>query len=175
MTRTVPDGPSGLRTDTSATRFREAMASFPSGVTIVTTADWEGRWWGFTATSFCALSLEPPLVLVCLAKDAQCHPAFERADSWAVHVLGAEHADVALRFATKGADKFSGGRFREGSRGHPLLPEAAAVLECDTFDRYDGGDHTILVGRVHDTLLNRIDPAVYFRRGFHTVSKEEQQ
>lgn len=68
-------------------RFRDAMASFPSGVTIVTTADRDGRWWGFTATSFCSLSVEPPLVLVCLAKRAECHPVFLTAERFVIHVI----------------------------------------------------------------------------------------
>ncbi|MFK4106939.1 flavin reductase family protein [Streptomyces sp. NPDC019531] len=169
MTRAVPDNRPEVRAATPATRFRDAMATFPSGVTIVTTADWQGRQWGFTATSFCSLSLDPPLVLVCLAKDAQCHPAFAEADSWVVHVLGTEHSDLALRFATKGVDKFSTAVFHESSRGHPVLADAGTVLECDTYDRHDAGDHTILVGRVHEARLNPMTPAVYFRRAFHPV------
>lgn len=173
MTSAVPDNRTELCMAPPAARFREAMASFPSGVTVVTTTDWQGRRWGFTATSFCSLSLDPPLVLVCLAKDAQCHPAFAEAESWVVHVLGAEHSDLALRFATKGADKFSAAVFHESSRGHPVLADAGTVLECDTFDRHDGGDHTILVGRVHEVRLNHMTPTVYFRRGFHPVPLED--
>lgn len=78
--------------------FREAMAGFPSGVTIVTTADEDGRWWGFTATSF-------------LARGAECHPVFERAERFVVHVIHPEHSDLALRFATRGADKFTDAGF----------------------------------------------------------------
>lgn len=150
-------------------QFREAMAAFPSGVTIVTTGDWQGRWWGFTATSFCSLSLEPPLVLVCLAKDALCHPAFSKADSWVVHLLAAQFAPLARRFATKGVDKFSGSGFVENERGHPMLSDAGVVLECELHDRHEAGDHTILVGRVYATTFHEMTPAVYFRRGFHNL------
>lgn len=151
-------------------RFRQAMASFPSGVTIVTTIDSDGAWWGFTATSFCSLSIEPPLALVCLATSAQCHPVFSVAESWVIHIVPPRHRDLALRFSTKGIDKFAQGEFAPNSRGYPVLAGACAVLECDAFARYEGGDHSILVGRVADTHVYDEEPAIYFRREFHRIS-----
>lgn len=150
--------------------FREAMASFPSGVTIVTTTDAEGRRWGFTATSFCSLSTDPPLVLVCLATSAQCHPAFLSASSWVIQIVGPKHGELVRRFATRGADKFVGGRFGTSGRGHPVLTDACVVLECESYDRHDAGDHTILVGRVTDSVVRDTVPAVYFRRAFGALS-----
>jgi flavin reductase ActVB len=154
---------------TGADGFREAMASFPSGVTIVTTADGAGRWWGFTATSFCSVSMEPPLVLVCLATAAECHPVFARSLRWVVHVIHPEHADLALRFATRGADKFADTGFVADEHGLPVLPRACAVLDCTVHARHPGGDHTILVGRVERTRLGEDLPAVWFRRRFHPL------
>ncbi|MGW1506166.1 flavin reductase family protein [Streptomyces mirabilis] len=153
-----------------ATRFREAMASYPSGVTIVTTTDDQGAWRGFTATSFCSLSVAPPLVLVCLARTAQCHAAFEKADSWVVQVVPHRRADLATRFATRGADKFGRDDFTANAAGHPVLKEAAAVMECEAHVRHDVADHTILVGRVLDVQEREDAPAVYFRRGFHALA-----
>ena len=150
--------------------FREAMASFPSGVTIVTTTDAQGRRWGFTATSFCSLSATPPLVLVCLAKDARCHPAFLAAESWAIHVLPEDRTDLAMVFASRDADKFAAADFTVGRRGDPVLADASVVLECARAARYDGGDHTILVGRVEEIDLRESEPAVYFKRGFHRIT-----
>ncbi|MEV5975332.1 flavin reductase family protein [Streptomyces sp. NPDC051921] len=150
--------------------FRQAMASFPSGVTIVTTVDEEGTWWGFTATSFCSLSLNPPLVLVCLATNAQCHPAFSAASSWVVHILPSRHHELALWFSTKGVDKFSRGDFTTNAQGHPVLDGVSAVLECEASARHDAGDHTILVGSVTSARVSDEDPTVYFRRGFHTLT-----
>jgi flavin reductase ActVB len=149
--------------------FREAMASFPSGVTLVTTADPDGTPWGFTATAFCSLSAEPPLVLVCLAKSAQCHPVFLGTEAFAVHIIHSAHTDLAQRFATRGADKFGTGEFATNDRGIPVLPGASARLECTVHDRHDGGDHTILVGRVHTVDLGDDPPVVYFKRIFHTL------
>jgi flavin reductase ActVB len=151
-------------------RFRDAMASFPSGVTIVTTTDDDGRWWGFTATSFCSVSMDPPLVLVCLAATAECHPVFTAAQRWVVHVVPPEHADLAVRFATRGADKFGGGGFSDKEYGIPVLQQACAMLDCSLYARHPGGDHTILVGRVEHTRIDEAKlPALYFRRGFHPL------
>jgi flavin reductase ActVB len=149
--------------------FREAMASFPSGVTIVTTADADGRWWGFTATSFCSVSLDPPLVLVCLARSAECHPVFAGAPRWVVHVVHPEHADLALRFATRGADKFADAGFIADAHGLPVLRNSCVVLDCTAYDRHPAGDHVILVGEVQDVRLGEDLPAIWFRRGFRVL------
>jgi flavin reductase ActVB len=150
--------------------FKDAMAAFPSGITIVTTTDDECRWWGFTATSFCSVSMAPPLVLVCLARSAECHPVFTRTPRWIVHVIRPEHADLALRFATRGADKFADTGFSEDEHGLPVLESACVTLDCVAHEQLDGGDHTILLGRVERTRLGSADPAVYFRRDFHELT-----
>jgi flavin reductase ActVB len=149
--------------------FRDAMASFPSGVTVVTTVDRTGTWRGFTATSFCSVSADPPLVLVCLATDAECHQAFSEAEHWAVHVIGADQTDTALRFATRGADKFAGSGVTTGEHGLPLLEGGCVRMVCSAHASYTAGDHTILVGRVEDIRLREEPPAVYLRRSFAQV------
>lgn len=153
----------------AALLFREAMSSFPSGVTIVTTADAAGRWWGFTATSFCSVSLDPPLVLVCLACTAECASVFQTAQRWVVHIIHPEHAELALRFATRGADKFTDAGFVANENGLPVLPGASVTLDCVVHARYPGGDHTILVGAVEGVRLGTDPPAVYFRRAFRPL------
>lgn len=163
MTRTE-----ALRTDQKAL-FKQAMASFPSGVTIVTTTAQDGRWWGFTATSFCSVSMDPPLVLVCLAVGAECHPVFAETDRWIVHILHPDHADLAIRFATRGADKFADADFRPDEHGLPVLERACVVLDCTPYARHEGGDHTILVGCVESTTVSEEIPALYFRRAFHAL------
>ena len=153
----------------SAARLRDVMASFPAGVTITTTVGEDGRWWGFTASAFCSLSVDPPLVLVCIAKSAECYPTFMAASQVAIHVLQPDFEHLAVKFATRGADKFTGSGFFLSGRGLPVMRDAAAVLECSVFARYDGGDHTIIVGRVDDAILGQHDPVVYFRRDFHRL------
>ena len=149
--------------------FRDAMASFPSGVTIVTTTDSEGRWWGFTATSFCSVSMTPPLVLVCLADKAECHPVFAEAQRWIVHVIHPEHAELAVRFATRGVDKFADAGFVADRHGLPMLERACVTLDCVAHAKHPGGDHTVLLGRVQRTKVGDTLPAVYFRRDFHPL------
>lgn len=156
---------------TEKQRFRDAMSAFPSGVTIVTTTDANGRWWGFTATSFCSVSMEPPLVLVCLAHSAECHPVFDVATRWMIHVIPPEQVDLAMRFATRGSDKFGGAEFVPTEGGLPDLPGASVTLECDFEERHVAGDHTILVGRVRNTRVSDIGPVTYFRREFHAIPR----
>ena len=149
--------------------FRDAMSKFPSGVTVVTTVDSDGKWWGFTASSFCSLSMDPRLVLTCLATTANCYDAFARATHWAIHVIHNDQTDVAGRFASRGADKFAGLEWETNEHGVPLLPDAAVTLECEAENVHPGGDHIILVGRVAQTIIGEKAPTVYFQRGFHTL------
>lgn len=153
----------------TADEFREAMSRFPAGVTITTTVDAAGKWWGFTASAFCSLSADPPLILVCVAKSAECHPAFMAGESFAVHFLAEPHQDLALLFARRGADKFAGGNFELSDRGLPVLRTASSILECSVHARHEGGDHTILVGQVEDAMVGPDRPVVYFRRDFHSL------
>ncbi|MCW2856502.1 MAG: bifunctional 3,4-dihydroxy-2-butanone 4-phosphate synthase/GTP cyclohydrolase [Marmoricola sp.] len=155
--------------ETPPALFKEAMAAFPSGVTIMTTVDKGGEPRGFAASSFCSVSVDPALVLVCIAKTAQCHDAFWDNDEWAVQVAGAHQLDLIGRFSTKGADKFAGGEFVPDSRGVPVLPDASVVLTCTAHMRYDGGDHTILIARVREVTLKEAPPVLYFQREFHDL------
>jgi flavin reductase ActVB len=149
--------------------FRAAMASFPSGVTIVSTGDADGRWWGFTATSFCSVSMDPPLVLVCLGQTAECHPVFATAQRWLVHIISHEHAPLGIRFATRGADKFATADFDRDQHGLPRLAGACVTLDCTNYAKLPGGDHTIIVGRVERTHIDDGIPAVYFRGQFREL------
>jgi flavin reductase ActVB len=152
--------------------FLDAMGRFPTGVTIVTTVDRDGRQWGFTASSFASLSLQPPRVLVCLDTSAHCHRSFRSADRFAVNILGADHEDLARHFATKMMDKFGGRNFEPGDLGLPLLPDAVATLECRTAGRLPAGDHTILMGEpVSIRLRAGSSPAVFYDRRFWRLSQ----
>ena len=151
------------------------MSSFPSGATIVTTSDSDGRWWGFTASSFCSVSMDPPLVLTCLANSAQCFPAFSEATRWNIHVLQHRHADLAMRFATRGAPKFDGAGFEPDADGLPLHPDVSISLRCAAYSKTDGGDHLVLMGQVEDVAMGDEMPFVYFRRKFHSLAIEEER
>lgn len=147
--------------------FRDAMSQFASGVTIVTTRDAEGSPVGFTASAFSSLSLNPPLVLVCLDKGADCYSAFAAADSMAISILAAGQTEIALRFSRRGADKFGPGGLSDGPlTGMALVNGATVHLECSFAEKLDGGDHTILVGKVLAAKTIDSVPMVHYNRHF---------
>lgn len=149
------------------TGFTNALGQFASGVTVVITADGRGGFAGFTASAFSSLSLEPPLVLVCLQKDADCYRAFMEAGLFSISILSSEQVDVGLRFATKAIDKMQGTLTVPGeATGLPLVARASGWLECRTWDRYEGGDHTILIGEVLAAAVGGEEPLLRYNRGF---------
>jgi flavin reductase ActVB len=154
-----------------ADELKDVMARFPTGVAIVTTRDETGSPHGLTVSSFCSVSLDPPLVLVCVAKSANCFPVFVRARDFAVSILRERHVDLARRFAKRSADKFAGGGFVRTPRGSVIVDNALAAVECSVERQHDAGDHVILVGGVVDQLLaDAGQPAVYFDRQFTAIN-----
>lgn len=153
--------------------FKEAMSRFPGGVVVATARDAAGKPWGFTASSFSSLSMEPPLILICLAKSAECYPVFLAAQAFAINMLSAGDDATAMTFSKRGADKFAAAHFDEDEYGSPLLPAAIATLTCQTFAIHDGGDHSILVGRVSSARLGPVvSPMVYLNRKFGRFSTD---
>jgi flavin reductase (DIM6/NTAB) family NADH-FMN oxidoreductase RutF len=149
----------------SEPEFRDTLARWASGVTVVT-ARADGQPVGMTAASFSSLSLDPPLVLVCVAHSAQAHDGLVGAPGFAIHVLGASQAEMSARFAKPGPDKFAGFPDERGPYDVPLLPYGVARLVCERHDALDGGDHTILIGRVVETELAGTDPLLYCNRAY---------
>ena len=126
--------------------FREAIAHFATGVTIVTTT-YEGRPAGMTASAVCSLSLDPVLLLVCIDNRLTTHRAVDASRRFAVNVLGEADEALARRFARRAEDKFAGVPLIEGS-DPPVLAQAIASFVCEVQERVPGGDHSIFVGRV---------------------------
>ena len=141
--------------------FRDALGSFVTGVTIVTARDAAGRAFGLTANSFNSVSLDPPMVLWSLSLRSGSLPVFRDADSWAVHVLAADQQEMSDRFASAGADKFSGLDDVDGPEGAPLIPGYAARFGCTARFEYEGGDHAIFLGEVSDFDRREVDPLIY--------------
>lgn len=146
--------------------LRRALGAFATGVTIVTSRDADGAPIGLTANSFTSVSLDPPLVLVCIGENAASYGAFRTATRFAVSVLRADQVDAARLFATRGADKFAGAAWRTAVTGAPLLEGAAAWFDCVTHAVTPAGDHAILIGRVVDFGENDAPPLGYHRGGF---------
>ena len=147
-------------------RFRQVLGHFTTGVTIVTGLDGEEPV-GLAVGSFTSLSLEPPLVLFCPAKGSSSWPRIKPSGWFAVNILAEDQEDVCRTFATKGEDKFRGLGWRPGSSGSPLLHDVLAWLECSIEEIHDGGEHEIVVGRVHELEVARKDgPLVFYRGGY---------
>jgi flavin reductase ActVB len=154
--------------------FKDVMARFPTGVAIVTTCDEDGNPHGLTVSSFCSVSLDPPLVLICVAKSATCFPVFERTEDFAVSILRQRHVELALRFANSKVKKFGGGGFVTTPRGGMVVDNALATIDCRVHRRHDAGDHLILVGEVVDQVLADSGfPVVYFNRQFAAISSAQ--
>jgi flavin reductase ActVB len=156
-----------------AVDFRNAMARFASGVTVWTAKDVDGRLSGFTASAFSSLSLDPPLVLVCLDKGANSYAAFASCETLAVSILAEGQDDIAMRFAKRDIDKFEGIAVVKGDvTGLPLIEGAMVHLECRAHSRFDGGDHTIIVAEVLRASSNDKQPLLHFNRQFGRFATE---
>ncbi len=146
----------------SVPQFRTALGAFATGVTIVTAIDSRGQPIGLTANSFNSVSIDPPLVLWSLSRQAGSLPAFEGGSHYAINVLAADQRALAERFSTQHVDRFDGVSFRAGSTGAPLIEGAAATFECHNRSRYTEGDHLILVGEVlHCAHRDGVSPLLF--------------
>ncbi len=156
-------------TDIDQATFRHILGHFPSGVTVVTTCH-KGFYHGTTVSSFCSLSLEPPLVLVCLDRHSASHDLISATSTFAVNILAEDDAWLSRHFAKRGPNKFSAVDYRIGRTGAPLLEDALATIECRLVGQYPGGDHSIFVGEVIAASADDDkQPLLYFQSGYHQL------
>ncbi len=158
----------------SAHDFKLVQAYLAGAVTIITTSNGEGQPRGFTATSFCSLSLDPPLVLFCLNTSADCYQAFLHNGHFAVNMLAEHQRDLSQQFATRGQAKYEGSTFFQGQLGIPLLADCLAYLECSIYATYPGGDHRIILGLVEHVYPGPCQsdarPLLYYSRSYGTFT-----
>lgn len=148
--------------------FRTAMGHFASGVTVVTTRSVDDLV-GLTVSAFCSLSLDPPLVLVCIDRDVTSHDAISSSGRFAVNILSTEQEEISRRFATRLENKFEGVGTTEGAGGVPLITGCLANIECRVREELPGGDHTIFVGEVEHVTVGEGEPLLYFRSGYREI------
>ena len=143
--------------------FKQTVGSFPTGVTVTTAYSADGQVVGMTASAFSSVSLDPLLVLMCPAKDAECYSALTEADYFSIHLLAGDQGPLAWQFAKSDVDKTQGLSLDKGPNGSPKIQGCLAYLECRHHALYDGGDHGILVGEVRHIELPETDrePLVY--------------
>jgi len=144
--------------------LRDALGCFATGVTVVTCLGPDGAPAGLTVNSFTSVSLDPPLLLVCLYKQAASAEPLVAASHFAVNVLQTGQQPASIRFSTRDQDRFGTTPWDCGEAGAPILKDSLGVFECERFAVYDGGDHHILVGRVIKASFDAaVDPLLYFR------------
>lgn len=146
--------------------FRRALGHFAAGVTVVTAQFGDGRRAGITVTAFTSVSLEPPLVLVCVDKRSRMHDRLQVGGHFAVNMLAQDQEFVSRRFAAGDADPFREIGYREGVTGAPVLQGVLAAVECRIVEVLGGGDHTIFLGEVEATTIAEGKPLLYFRGGY---------
>ena len=146
--------------------FRTALSHFGSSVTVVTAQGADGTPRGLTVSAFSSLSLEPPLILICIEEKASIHDTLKEGDYFAVNILAEDQEVISRRFASRDPDRFAGIGYSAGVTGAPLLEGALAHLECRRKEAYPGGDHTIFIGEVESIGTKEAKPLIYFRGGY---------
>ncbi|MHB1191411.1 MAG: flavin reductase family protein [Longimicrobiales bacterium] len=147
------------------------MGRFPTGVTVVTARDGEGAPVGLTVNAFASVSLDPPLVLVCIDHASHSHDRLLSAGAFAVNVLSAAQDALARRFASDPSEgRFDGAAWGGGPGGAPVLEGVSAWLACTVEAAHEAGDHTIVVGRVHEAGVGTEEALAYYRGAFTTVA-----
>ncbi len=148
--------------------FRDALGAFPTGVAVIT-ASGAQRPIGITVNSFASVSLDPPLVLWCMDKRSQRHEAFTAAPGFTVSILGTGHREVSSRLARPGEHSLDGLPLTATELGPPGLTDSLAIFECAREKTFDGGDHTILLGRVLRFSRKLEGPPLVFFRGKYSA------
>lgn len=173
----MPDGSMQLNpllgcdlSDPTDRALRNAFGRFATGVTIVTARTPSGPI-GMTANSFSSVSMEPPLVLWCPAKNSSRYDAFAAAEHFAIHVLGADDEALALAFARRG-DAFDGLDLEYNDNGVPVFDRCLARFECATHQIHDAGDHALVLGRVRSAAYREGEALIFSQGLFRRFDKE---
>jgi flavin reductase (DIM6/NTAB) family NADH-FMN oxidoreductase RutF len=152
--------------------FRSVLGRFASGVTVVTCTDAQGRDCGITVSAFASLSLQPPLVVMCIDHDASTLPALMAASHFVVNILAAHQEAIARRFSMPDAEqRFEGLGFTRTQAGGAVLEDVLASLECRAVQSIPGGDHTIFVGEVETATARSATPLLYYRGGYSQLER----
>ncbi|MBX7054018.1 MAG: flavin reductase family protein [Pyrinomonadaceae bacterium] len=146
--------------------FRAALSKFASGITVITTRDADGRLHGITVSAFASVSLEPPIVLVCIDNATASHYAFGESGLFVANILKSDQIAVSQQFANPFLDKFDGVGYELSETGIPILGGTLASLECRISDPVVRGDHTVFFGEVERAIINSGEPLTYFNGSY---------
>ena len=156
-----------------AKSLRNAFGSFMTGVTVVTTMEPNGAPRGFTANSFTSVSLDPPLLLICIAETASSCAVFSRTPGFVVNILAEDQKDVSGIFASKRPDKFAEVSWTTSANGQPVIDGSLSWFDCARREVIEAGDHIILLGAIRDFDTRDANPLGYARGGYVTLGLEQ--
>lgn len=156
----------------SSEEFRHACSRFASGVTIATALDAQGTPHGLTVSSFTSVSLDPPLILICLGHQVTIIEHFRAAKHFGINILSEQQQSLSDRFARKGFDRFDGLPWDRGITGVPVIPGALAAIECSVHQRFSSGDHDIFVGLMVQTRVSDGEPLIHFASRYRRLNPD---
>lgn len=152
--------------------FRAALSRFASGVTVVTGLRESGEPFGITVSAFTSVSLDPPLVLVCIQRRAGSCESLSKSESFCVNVLSESQTEISNLFASKDAHDFARVEFTDGLGGVPVVAQTLASIECSKVNEFDGGDHVIFVGQVERVSVRDGNPLVYWHSDYRRIATD---
>jgi flavin reductase (DIM6/NTAB) family NADH-FMN oxidoreductase RutF len=152
--------------------FLRTCAQYATGVAITTVLDPAGAPHGMTVNSFTSVSLEPPLVLICIDRKARILERFLKSEFFGINILREDQQALSQRFAQEHEDRFGPVEWYPGETGMPLIPGALATLECSVFQRLESGDHTILIGEVVSAIRYEGRPLLYFSSSYRSLGAD---
>jgi 3-hydroxy-9,10-secoandrosta-1,3,5(10)-triene-9,17-dione monooxygenase reductase component len=163
----------GPEATSAARRFRDVLGRFASGVTVISAMGEDGPA-GLTVQSFASVSLDPPLVMLSVARSARSWPVIERAGAFCATILAADQAPLAVAMSTRGIDKFAGLSWTPSSvTGSPVLAGGLGHVDCRIGQVYEAGDHLVVLGQVVDLVATDREDALLFYRGQYGVAEPE--
>lgn len=154
--------------------LRKAFGVFATGVTVVTTVDETGEPRGFTANSFTSVSLDPPLVLICVGNHIRTAQVFRNTKSFAINILSSEQSHISAAFGTPQGKRFEETTFKTSTTGSPIIDHVSAWLDCEVYDLVEQGDHFLLIGRVVGYDYTATSPLGYCRGAYVTFDLTQQ-
>ena len=154
--------------------LRKVLGRWATGVTIATTMSDDEKPHGLTVNSFTSVSLDPPLVLFCIAKDAGSLPHFLQNQYFAINILNSNQSQISGKFAAHNIDRFENIEWQKGEFGAPLINEALGLIECQFYEAYEAGDHHIIIGKVEKANFDQSkEPLLYYQGQYQKIEKSE--
>ena len=158
-----------------ARELRKVFGCFATGVAVVTTIDQQSQPRGLTVNSFTSVSLEPPLVLICVRKTAPMCEVFLNSDAFAINILARHQQSLSAQFCTPLADKFAGVNWSASLTGSPVISDVLAHLDCKRYGFIEAGDHLVLLGQVVDFASRGTEPLIFNQGAYAALAKLELQ